>query len=93
MIQDPYHAGVTNESDELTARVATLEGRIAYLYARFGVDPAAAEQVELPVPTAILELVREGKEVAAIKNYRGTFGSSLGDATRAIRGIKMESQK
>jgi len=32
-------------------RLAVLERQIMYLYAHFGLDPAAADQVELPVPS------------------------------------------
>jgi len=65
-------------------RLAVLERQITYLYAHFGLDPAAADQVELPVPTEITTLVRDGKEVAAIRDYRRAFNASLADATRAV---------
>ncbi len=65
-------------------RLAVLERQITYLYAHFGLDPAAAEQVELPVPSEITALVRDGEKVAAIRDYRRAFNASLADATRAV---------
>jgi ribosomal protein L7/L12 len=65
-------------------RLAALERQIAYLYAHFGLDPAAANQVELPVPARIAALVSDGKKVTAIREYRRVFDASLADATRAI---------
>jgi len=65
-------------------RLAVLERQLMYLYAHFGLDPAAADQVELPVPSEITALVRYGKKVAAIRDYRRTFNASLADATRAV---------
>jgi len=65
-------------------RLAVLEWQITYLYAHFGLDPAAADQVELPVPSEITALVRDGKKVAAIRDYRRAFNASLADATRAV---------
>lgn len=44
----------------------------------------AAEQVELPVPAEITALVRDGKKIAAIRDYRRAFEASLTDATRAV---------
>lgn len=38
-------------------RLTALERQIAYLYAHFGLDPAAADQMELPVPARIAALV------------------------------------
>jgi hypothetical protein len=65
-------------------RLDALERRITYLYAHFGLDPAAADEVELPVPEQITALVREGKKVAAIREYRRAFDADLADATRAV---------
>jgi hypothetical protein len=65
-------------------RLDALERRITYLYAHFGLDPAAADEVELPVPEQITALVREGKKVAAIREYRRAFVADLADATRAV---------
>lgn len=71
-----------------TDRLAQLERRIAYLYAHFGLDPAAADAVELPVPAAITALVRDGRKVAAIKDYRREFDANLADATRAVGRLR-----
>ncbi len=65
-------------------RLEVLERQITYLYAHFGLDPEAAEQVELPVPAKITALVRDGKKIAAIRDYRRAFQASLTDATRAV---------
>jgi hypothetical protein len=40
---------------------AALERQIGYLYAHLGLDPAAADHVELPVPPEIAALLRDGK--------------------------------
>lgn len=65
-------------------RLAVVERQIAYLYAHFGLDPAAADRVELPVPSEITDLVRDGKKVTAIRDYRRAFDAGLVDATRAV---------
>ncbi len=65
-------------------RLAAVERQIAYLYAHFGLDPTAADRVELPVPAEITALVRDGKKVAAIRDYRRAFDAGLADATRAV---------
>jgi len=53
-------------------RRAVLERQITYQYAHFGLDPAAAEQVELPVPSEITALVRDGKKVVPAATVRPT---------------------
>jgi len=51
-------------------RLAVLERQIMYLYAHFGLDPAAADQVELPVPSS------QHSSVTARRSQRsGTIGA------------------
>lgn len=72
------------DDGEVNDRLGALERQMTYLYAHFGLDPAAAEQIELPVPSEISALVRDGKKVTAIRDYRRVFGASLADSTRAV---------
>ncbi|MGH3549240.1 MAG: hypothetical protein ACRDQU_14240 [Pseudonocardiaceae bacterium] len=68
-------------------RLAAIERQLAYLYAHFGLDPKAADQVELPLPAEIEALIGQGKHLAAVKAYRQTFGANLADATRAVKRL------
>ena len=76
------------DSESTEQRIAVLERQIAYLYAHFGLDPAAADSVQLPVPDEVAALVRQGKTVTAIRDYRRAFDTTLADATRAVRRLE-----
>jgi hypothetical protein len=73
-----------DDSEATEQRLARIERQLMYLYAHLGLDPGAAEQVELPVPAEVAALVRDGKKVAAVRVYRRAFDSSLTAATRAV---------
>jgi len=72
---------MTDESDGIAARISAIERQIAYLYGHFGLDPVAADRVDL---AEIVALIKAGKKVAAVKTYRDTFNASLADAARAV---------
>ncbi len=65
-------------------RLAVLERQITFCMPTLVLIPMAAEQVELPVPAEITALVRDGKKIAVIRDYRRAFDASLADATRAV---------
>jgi ribosomal protein L7/L12 len=58
--------------EELEARVATLDGG------------SAAPATVSPVDTEILDLVRQGRKIEAIKIYRERTGAGLAEAKTAI---------
>ena len=75
-------------------RLVVLERQGMYLYAHFGLDLAAADQVELPVPSEITALVRDGKKVAAIRDYRREQRQPRRRNTRrrATRGLSVPTE-
>jgi ribosomal protein L7/L12 len=73
------------ELDRLRQRVVYLETKLEFLYTHLGLSLNVAESPEDP---RILELVRKGKMIEAIKMHREIYKSGLIDAKRACEEIK-----
>lgn len=76
----------------LAKRVAALERQMEAIAGRL--DPGAAVPSAAPDPgrspgaDEVLALLRQGKEIHAIKAHRSWTGASLGDAQREIARLK-----
>jgi len=74
----------------LQARVAELERKVEYLMQRLA-GPPVTTPIDLVHPNvvspAIIDLVRQGHKIEAIKQYRQETGASLRDAKDVIDRI------
>ena len=74
----------------LQARVAELERKVEYLMQRLAGAPVTTP-IDLVHPSvvspAIVDLVRQGHKIEAIKQYRQETGASLRDAKDVIDRI------
>jgi ribosomal protein L7/L12 len=78
----------------LQARVAELERKVDYLMRRLAEAPPAltgptgpSGQAAGVLSPAVLEFVRQGQKIHAIKQYREETGASLADAKRAVESL------
>jgi large subunit ribosomal protein L7/L12 len=75
----------------LQARVAELERKVEYLMQRVAGAPAAptggAGQAADVYSPAVLEFMRQGKKIQAIKQYRQETGVGLAEAKHAIDAL------
>ena len=86
---------VTDIPPDVYARLAALETQVAYLFRYMNLAPpgAAGQPIGPPPgqlagpPQEILDLVRAGNKIAAIKRHRELYGSSLADAKDAIDSL------
>ena len=69
----------------LRARVAELEDRIQYLYKRLNIEYGAEPSL---VNTRIIEFLKKGNKIEAIKIYREIHNVGLAEAKNAVEGIK-----
>lgn len=79
-------SNVEREILELKQRVARLETQLAYLLRSLGLgypEPPAHE-----VSPEIVDLVRRGKKIEAIKRFRQETGAGLSDAKRVIDSLE-----
>ncbi len=77
---------MSNESETLAlrARVAELEGRVEFLYEHLGI--AYAENTSLG-DSRVLEMLRQGNKLEAIKIYREIHNCGLAEAKQAVDGM------
>ena len=66
----------------LERKVARLEHLVDHLYDRLDIAPPPTGQTALS--PAVLDLLQQGNELEAIKQYRAETGLSLGEAKAAI---------
>jgi len=85
---------VTDIPPDVQARLTALETQVAYLFRYMNLAPpgAAGQQVGPPPahagpPQEIVDLVRAGNKIEAIKLHRQLYGSSLADAKNAIDSL------
>jgi ribosomal protein L7/L12 len=69
----------------LRARVAELEDRLQYLYKRLNIAYAGESS---PVDPRIIEYLRKGNKIEAIKIYREIHNVGLAEAKNAVEGIE-----
>jgi len=77
---------VDHEISELKRRVTTLESQIAFLLRDLGLEYPEPSTWE--VPTEIMDLVRRGKKVEAIRLFRQETGAGLKDAKEFIESLE-----
>jgi len=76
-------------SPVLYQRIAALEAQVAALYQHLQMTPPpAAQLVQSGIPDEILQLVRAGNAIGAIKLHRELFGSSLVEAKTIVEGLR-----
>jgi hypothetical protein len=81
-------AGVTDSSPDLYERIAALEAQVAYLFQQTNLAPhGGAAMQPTGMPQEIIDLVRSGNKIEAIKRHRQINGTSLADAKHAIDAI------
>jgi ribosomal protein L7/L12 len=80
---------VTDISPDLYARLAALESQVAYLFQQMNLAPpgGAPARAGGGPPQEIVDLVRAGNKIQAIKRHRELYGSSLADAKHAIDSL------
>ncbi len=69
----------------LRARVAELEDRLQYLYKRLNIEYAANPSA---VDPRIVEYLRKGNKIEAIKIYREIHNVGLAQAKNSVEGIE-----
>ena len=74
------------EVTALRQRITRLEGQVEFLYKHLGVTfvPEAGPADD----PRIIELVKKGKTIDAIKLYRDLNGASLPDANQAVEDMQ-----
>jgi ribosomal protein L7/L12 len=70
---------------ELRQRVALLERQVAFLMAQLGVE--YYEEPDTGVSPEILDLVRQGRKIQAIKLYRLETGVGLREAKEFVDSL------
>jgi large subunit ribosomal protein L7/L12 len=71
---------------ELRQRVALLERQVAFLMEQLGVE--YYEEPNAGVPPEILDLVRQGRKIEAIKLYRQETGVGLREAKEFVDALE-----
>ena len=71
---------------ELRQRVALLERQVAFLMAQLGVE--YYEEPNTGVSPEILDLVRQGRKIEAIKWYRQQAGVGLREAKEFVDSLE-----
>lgn len=76
---------VETEIIALRARVAELESRVDFLYNHFGL----AQVKDLGMADArVVEMLRKGNKIEAIKLYRQLCDCGLAEAKQAVDGMR-----
>ena len=78
---------MTAESEMLAlrARVAELESRVDFLYNHFGI---AHVQDTGMANTRVVEMLKKGNKIEAIKIYREIYNCGLAEAKQAVDSIE-----
>lgn len=90
------YLGFTGGSDpheeiaRLRRRVDALEAALREVCERTGLDPAIVA-AKPSVDAEVLELVRAGQKIHAIKRYREVTGAGLREAKEAVEAIERRS--
>lgn len=76
---------MTTESEilGLRARIAELESRVDLLYDRLGLS---STKVSSMADARVIELIRKGNKIEAIKVYREMHNCGLAEAKAAVEG-------
>jgi len=69
----------------LRVRVAELEDRLQYLYKRLNIDFVAEPT---SIDPRIVDFLKKGNKIEAIKVYREIFNVGLAEAKNAVEGME-----
>ena len=69
------------EMIQLRARIAELEARVDYLYNRLNIEKLENTQ---NIDSKIIELVKQGNKIEAVKVYRAMYNVGLKEAKDAV---------
>jgi len=69
------------EMIQLRARIAELEARVEYLFNRLNIESIENTQ---NIDSKIVELVKQGNKIEAIKVYRAMYNVGLKEAKDAV---------
>ena len=78
-------ADLDREITEIKARLEKIESRLGFLFRTLGIT--TQEAPEWKASPELLELVRKGDKIAAIKAFRAETGASLSDAKKFIDSL------
>lgn len=76
---------INKEITEIKTRLEKLESRLSFLYRSLGIT--TQEVPDWHASPALLELVKKGDKIAAIKAFREETGASLKDAKDFIESL------
>ncbi|GAB97191.1 ribosomal protein L7/L12 [Kineosphaera limosa] len=79
---DPQH-----EIARLNRRVTALEATVREVCKQTGIDPRSLPQPQRP-HQEVLDLLRSGKKIQAVKRYRELTGAGLREAKEAVDEIE-----
>lgn len=75
-------------TNDIYERLGVLEQLVRHLYTQTGIPmPDVRSLAQTQVPARVLELLRAGNKIAAIKAYRDEAGVDLPTATRVIESL------
>ncbi len=77
-----------DEIKRLQERVTQLEAQVNYLYTHLGVNYATDSIFDNPRNVKIIEQIRQGKLIEAIKIHRELYNSDLIEAKRAVEDMR-----
>lgn len=69
----------------LRARVAELESRVDFLYNHFGLTQVKDQGM---ADARVVEMLRKGNKIEAIKIYRELYNCGLAEAKQAVDGME-----
>jgi ribosomal protein L7/L12 len=73
---------------ELGGRVVELENQVRFLYSKLGITYVASPE---PLDDSkIIEQIRKGNMIEAIKIHRATYNTSLLDAKKAVEELRAQ---
>ena len=79
---------MTDISPKIFERIAALEAQVEHLYRQLNIAPPPFAPVRpTGIPPEIVDLVRAGRKIDAIKLHREMFGSDLSEAKNIIDSI------
>jgi large subunit ribosomal protein L7/L12 len=81
---------MTAESEilALRARVAELERRVDFLYNHLGIARAKDTGI---AEASVVEMLKRGNKIEAIKIYREIYNCGLAEAKQAVDGIELRT--
>ncbi len=85
--------GGTHEHERITrleARIARLEAKIDAILRHLGIEAEQVASPPSPEQQELLELLRQGHKLHAIKRYRELYGVGLKEAKDAIEALARE---